>query len=301
MTNATRSRAPEVLEQYLRDISRYPLLTPEEERRLARTQRAGDTRAGEQLVRANLRFVVKLANEYRRYGLHPCDVIQEGNIGLMLAVRRFDPDRGVRLVTYATWWIRSQIHAYIARSWSVVKLGTTLAERTVFFQTALGGDRLDPSAADADRTSARLAAKLGVTARAIGDIRHRVRARDLSLEAPVAADSGVTWGDLLHAPLDDDAALGDAFLRDQVADALGRLDQRERYLVEARVLRDDPLTLKQVGEELGFSRERARQIEARAHGKLRQHLTAATPELATRDSRRGAARASSPPRAPATP
>jgi RNA polymerase sigma-32 factor len=269
------------LDRYLADISRVSLLTVEEERRLAREFREqGDTRAAHRLVEANLRFVVKVAYEYRSYGLKMSDLIQEGNIGLMKAVQKFDPGKEIRLISYAVWWIRAYIQNYILRSWSLVKIGTTQAQRKLFFSLArtkhelekLSGHSSDPSV-DVDK----IAKRLRVRASDVEEMQQRMEGRDLSLDAPMSDDGMSSHVDFVASdgtPADDDLgrAQEDRIVTNRVREALERLDPRERHIVKRRLMDEDPDTLKELGEQFGFSRERARQIEIRAREKLRREL-----------------------------
>ncbi len=278
------------LELYLAEINRFPLLTVEEERSLARTYRQkGDTRAAHRLVTANLRFVVKIAYEYRSYGFTMTDLIQEGNIGLMKAVQKFDPEREIRLISYAVWWIRAYIQNHILRSWSLVKLGTTQAQRKLFFSLGRARrelDRMDgdPGLHPHDEETTRLARKLQVKPGEVEEMSQRMEGRDLSLDAPVGDDGGHSHVDFVADPgPSQDRELSRAQERTMVAarvgDALGRLDPRERYIIERRVMGERPATLKELGEHFGFSRERARQLEIRAKEKLRQALHALAVEV----------------------
>ena len=278
------------LELYLAEINRFPLLTVEEERSLARTYRQkGDTRAAHRLVTANLRFVVKIAYEYRSYGFTMTDLIQEGNIGLMKAVQKFDPEREIRLISYAVWWIRAYIQNHILRSWSLVKLGTTQAQRKLFFSLGRARrelDRMDgdPGLHPHDEETTRLARKLQVKPGEVEEMSQRMEGRDLSLDAPVGDDGGQSHVDFVADPgPSQDRELSRAQERTMVAarvgDALGRLDPRERYIIERRVMGERPATLKELGEHFGFSRERARQLEIRAKEKLRQALHALAVEV----------------------
>src|SRR6266568_484149 len=184
------------LELYLSEINQFPLLAVEEEQSLARTyRRKGDTRAAHRLVTANLRFVVKVAYEYRSYGFKMADLIQEGNIGLMKAVQKFDPDKGIRLISYAVWWIRAYIQNYILKSWSLVKLGTTQAQRKLFFSLARTKRELDKMSAehgcDSDgEDSSKIAKELKVKPGEVEEMTQRMLGRDLSLDAPLSDDSG---------------------------------------------------------------------------------------------------------------
>jgi RNA polymerase sigma-32 factor len=274
--------ASSTLDQYLREINRVALLTVEEERRLAREFRdQGDKRAGHRLVEANLRFVVKVAFEYRSYGLRMADLIQEGNIGLMKAVQKFDPDKEIRLISYAVWWIRAYIQNHILKSWSLVKIGTTQAQRKLFFSLARTRheiERLSPGAGlDKEGVDVNLVAKkLRVRPSDVVEMQQRMEGRDLSLDAPVADGTSTH---LEFTPSDgepQDAELAqaeeNAMVSRRVAEAMARLDPRERHIVEARIMGEGKETLRDLGSHFGFSRERARQLEIRALEKLRREL-----------------------------
>ena len=267
----------ESLAAYLHEVSRHPLLSVEEEQVLARAYReTGDPRAAHSLVTANLRFVVKVASGYRGYGLRLPDLIQEGNLGLMKAVRKFDPDMGVRLVGYAAWWIRAYIQAYILQSWSIVKLGTTQAQRRLFFalrrsrrelaRTGLADEALDDS----------VARHLRVSPEEVREASRRMEHRDQSLDDPGPGggapplDRIASGGDLQDERLS--CARESDRVRRGVTDALALLDDRERTIVEQRFMADDPASLQDLGNRFGFSRERARQLELRARRKLRAAL-----------------------------
>ena len=278
------------LEMYLSEINRYPLLSIDEEQRLARQYAAtGETRAAHRLVTANLRFVVKVAYEYRSYGFKVADLIQEGNIGLMKAVQKFDPDKGIRLISYAVWWIRAYIQNYILKSWSLVKLGTTQAQRKLFFSLARTRRELDKTSAehgaDSDgRDANKVAKKLRVKASEVREMELRLDGRDLSLDAPMGDDAGSSHLDFVPGADPSQAdALSDAQQRQvvttRVGAALSNLDPRERFIVEQRVMSERPMTLKEIGEHFGFSRERARQLEIRAKEKLKERLRALAEEI----------------------
>jgi RNA polymerase sigma-32 factor len=290
MKRQSISNTTSSLEVYLSEINRFPLLTVDEEQRLARLFRKdGDTRAAHRLVTANLRFVVKVAYEYRSYGFKMADLIQEGNIGLMKSVQKFDPDKGIRLISYAVWWIRAYIQNYILKSWSLVKLGTTQAQRKLFFSLARTKRELDKLStdhgADSDAQDAtKVAKKLRVKPTEVREMEQRMDGRDLSLDAPVGEDGGYTHVDFVvggGAGQDDElsGAQEQQIVQGRVTEALARLDQRERYIIEMRVMSDRPLTLKELGEHFGFSRERARQLEIRAKEKLKQELVALAIEI----------------------
>jgi RNA polymerase sigma-32 factor len=283
------SVASSTLDQYLREINRVPLLTVEEERRLAREFRdQGDKRAGHRLVEANLRFVVKVAFEYRSYGLRMADLIQEGNIGLMKAVQKFDPDKEIRLISYAVWWIRAYIQNHILKSWSLVKIGTTQAQRKLFFSLARTRheiERLTPGAGlDHEGIDVNLVAKkLRVRPSDVVEMQQRMEGRDLSLDAPVADGTSThlefTPGE--GDPQDEELARAEeeAIMHRRVTDAMGRLDPRERHIIEARIMGEGKETLRDLGQHFGFSRERARQLEIRALEKLRRELQPLADEI----------------------
>jgi len=270
---------------YLAEIRRVPLLTREEERDLARAWRdRRDTRAAHRLVTSNLRFVVRVARGYRSYGLRLADLVQEGNLGLLRALEGYDPERGIRLVSYAVWWIKAYIHNYVLHSWSMVKLGTTQAQRRLFFALARGRhDPVRPPEAPGldDAALGRVARALGIAPAQVEQMGARLAGRDLSLDAP-AGDGPATRLDLLEseAPGPEDLVAGAeeaVRLSGHVAEALAALDGRERTVVERRIMAEDPLTLQELGEALGCTRERARQIEFRAKVKLRRALAGQLP------------------------
>src|SRR5512143_736383 len=283
MKKASLPSASGALEFYLSRINQFPLVTAADEQSLARTyRRKGDTRAAHRLVTANLRFVVKVAYEYRSYGVKMADLIQEGNIGLMKAVQKFDPDKGIRLISYAVWWIRAYIQNYILKSWSLVKLGTTQAQRKLFFSLARTKRELDKLSSehgiDSDgHDASKVARKLKVKPSEVREMEQRMDGRDLSLDAPLGDDGGYAHVDFVASggPAQDEELSGaqeQRLVQGKVGEALARLDQRERYIIERRVMSERPLTLKELGEHFGFSRERARQLEIRAKEKLRQEL-----------------------------
>jgi RNA polymerase sigma-32 factor len=258
---------------YLSEIEDYPILTREEENRLAvRYKNENDFAAGQALVTSNLRFVIKVALGYRNYGVRLMDLIQEGNIGLMKAVERFDPDKGFRLISYAIWWIKAYIQNYIIRSWSLVKIGTTQAQRKLFYRI---WDL--PEAPDADfhrENVSKLADKIHVTEDEIIDMGARLKAHDLSLDDLIGERSRDSFADTLkdESP-DQEAVLSDLEEREDLrmwaGNALEMLNSREKYILEKRVLSDEPVTLKELGKHFGVTRERARQIERAALEKLR--------------------------------
>jgi RNA polymerase sigma-32 factor len=288
MTRGTLPRANDTLKLYLSEIGKHPLLSADEEQSLARAYAKGDTHAAHRLITANLRFVVKVAHEYRSYGLGLSDLVQEGNIGLMKAVQKFDPERGIRFISYAVWWIRAYIQNHILKSFSLVKLGTTQGQRKLFFSLARTKRELDRLSAEHGLDSdgedvAKIAAKLGVKTREVEEMSQRMGGRDLSLDAPVG-DGDFTHIDFLadEAPGQDHgvaAAQVRTKLQGGVGAALAQLDARERFIIEQRVMSDGEMTLKDIGTHFGFSRERARQLELRAKAKLAEKLQALAVEV----------------------
>ncbi len=276
----SRSSSSGTLAVYLTEINRFPLLSQDEERRLARIyRRSNDPPAAQQLVTSNLRFVVKVAYEYRSYGLRMADLVQEGNIGLMKAVEKFDPEKGIRLISYAVWWIRAYIQNYILRSWSLVKLGTTQAQRKLFFSLARTKRELSKLAVEEEESPSaqRIARRLRVKPDEVLEMERRMEGRDLSLDAPMGEDGGSSHVDFVvsrSAGQEERFAQAEerALVNRRVEEALLRLDERERFIIERRVMSDRPMTFKELGAHFGFSRERARQLEIRAKEKLKYEL-----------------------------
>jgi RNA polymerase sigma-32 factor len=274
------------LSMYLSEINQYSLLKVEEEQMLARRFLKGDLQAGHRLVTANLRFVVKVAYEYRSYGIKISDLIQEGNIGLMKAVQKFDPDKGIRLISYAVWWIRAYIQNYILKSWSLVKLGTTQAQRKLFFSLARTRRELEKYSEHGNMPTNvdEIARRLHVKPGEVREMEQRMGGRDLSLDAPMGEDGGNSHVDFVaSASISQDDEFADkeeaGIITERVKVALMRLDPRERFIIEQRVMNERPMTLKELGEHFGFSRERARQLEIRAKEKLKLELTALIAEV----------------------
>lgn len=264
------------IDRYVAEISKHPLLTRDEEFKLATQFREhGDVAAAHKLVVSNLRFVVKVAHEYKGYGFKLLDLIQEGNVGLMMAVKKFEPEKGYRLISYAVWWIRAQIRSYVVRSYSLVKMGTTLAQRKLFFSlrgAKAKAEQLNPGEA-LDRDA--LAKTLGVEAPELSEMEMRMAARDFSLDAPLGDESKSTHLDVLGEGevVSQEEELVEReqqhLLRGKVAEAMDTLNEKERYIVEHRMLTDEPLTLQEIGEHFSVSRERVRQLESRVIKKLR--------------------------------
>src|SRR5690349_15694505 len=266
------------LSRYLSEIRKFPMLPKDTEFMLAkRWQEHGDSEAAHQMVTSHLRLVARIAMGYRGYGLPIGEVISEGNVGLMQAVKRFDPDKGFRLATYAMWWIRAAIQEYILRSWSLVKMGTTAAQKKLFFNLRkIKGQlkALDEGDLRPDQVK-RIATQLGVTEEDVVSMNRRL-AGDSSLNAPVRndAESG-EWQDwLVDDTMDQETALAESEERDirreMLSNALKGLNPRERRVFEARRLAEDPLTLEELSAEFGVSRERIRQIEVRAFEKVQK-------------------------------
>ncbi len=281
MTTAIALRHDNI-DRYIAEINRYPLLSREQELELAqRYHDFGDIAAAHQLVVSNLRFVVKVAHQYRGYGLSLVDLIQEGNVGLMMAVKKFDPGKGYRLISYAVWWIRAQIRAFIVRSWSLVKLGTTYAQRKLFFSRKQLSDLSDGEHASTAEARSDLADELGLDAKDVAEMELRMAARDFSLDAKLSEDGRTTHLDALAdagEPNQEEALVEKEqrmLLRGKVAEAMTKLNDKERYIVENRLLQDEPETLQEIGARFNVSRERVRQLESRVIKKLRVALDAA--------------------------
>ena len=266
------------LTRYLEDIRKFPMLEPDEEFMLAKRWREHDDRdAAHQLVTSHLRLVARIAMGYRGYGLPIGEVISEGNVGLMQAVKRFEPDKGFRLATYAMWWIRAAIQEYILRSWSLVKMGTTAAQKKLFFNLRkIKGQLKAFEEGDLRPDQVKyIAHQLNVSEGDVISMNRRLGG-DSSLNAPLRADmEGGEWMDwLVDDSIDQETALAEseekAQRRKMLNDALGDLNDRERRVFEARRLADDPLTLEKLSGEFGVSRERIRQIEVRAFEKVQK-------------------------------
>jgi RNA polymerase sigma-32 factor len=266
------------LARYLEEIRRFPMLEPDEEYMLAkRWQQHGDADAAQRLVTSHLRLVARIAMGYRGYGLPIGEVISEGNVGLMQAVKRYDPEKGFRLATYAMWWIRASIQEYILRSWSLVKMGTTAAQKKLFFNLRRAKGQLqalEEGDLRPDQVKA-IATKLGVPEEDVISMNRRLGG-DTSLNAPVRADTeSGEWQDwLVDETPDQEERLAETEELDQrksyLAKALSTLNDRERRIFEARRLAEDPATLEDLSAEFGVSRERIRQIEVRAFEKVQK-------------------------------
>jgi RNA polymerase sigma-32 factor len=267
---------------YLNEIRRFPVLTPEEEHRLALLlYEKKDLEAAHTLITSNLRFVVKIAAEYRSYGVKMLDMIQEGNVGLMMAVRKFNPHKGFRLISYAVWWIRAYIQNHIISAWSLLKIGTTQAQRKLFFKLnqAKNAIRNMTGADDLEAT----ALSLDVKETEVAEMGERLRG-DFSLDAEIRDGDGYT---LLESLADDrqnqEEVLAEcqerALLEKEVSTALSALNDKERYIIQHRVTADEPMTLQEIADTFAISRERVRQIEEAALRKMKSSLASLLPQL----------------------
>ena len=268
------------LSRYLEEIQKFPMLKATEEYMLARSWRENDdTAAAHKLVTSHLRLVAKIAMGYRGYGLPVAELISEGNIGMMQAVKRFDPERGFRLATYAMWWIKASIQEYILHSWSLVKIGTTAAQKKLFFNLrklkgqmqAIDDGDLSPETVKA------IATRLEVSEKEVISMNGRLSGPDHSLNAPKIVDGDGEWQDWLEDEgQNQEQSLAETEELDKrtklLNEAMERLDIRERHILSQRKLVDTPLTLDELSKEYGISRERVRQIEARAFEKLQKHI-----------------------------
>jgi len=269
------------LTRYLQDIRKFPMLEPDEEYMLAKAWREhDDVDSAHRLVTSHLRLVAKIAMGYRGYGLPLAELISEGNVGMMQAVKRFDPEKGFRLATYAMWWIRAAIQEYILHSWSLVKMGTTAAQKKLFFNLrklkgqlqAIDEGDLPPE------TVKEIATRLDVPEQDVVSMNRRLAAPDHSLNAPLRVDSEGEWQDWL---VDEEQETQESMLADReeltkrrslLADAMKTLNDRERHILTERRLKDEPTTLEDLSQEYGISRERVRQIEVRAFEKLQKSI-----------------------------
>lgn len=277
------------LSRYMEEIRRFPMLKPDEEYMLAkRYLEHDDTEAAHKLVTSHLRLVAKIAMGYRGYGLPVGEVMSEGNVGLMQAVKKFDPERGFRLATYAMWWIKASIQEYVLRSWSLVKMGTTANQKRLFFNLRKAKTKIQ-ALGDADLTPDQvktIATNLSVTEEDVRSMNQRLSG-DASLNAPIKASEGESgqWQDWL---VDDSESQEDMLVqedeldhrRSMLRDAISVLNEREQRIFTARRLSEDTITLEDLSSEFGVSRERIRQIEVRAFEKVQEAMVAAAAELA---------------------
>ncbi|NQU02916.1 MAG: RNA polymerase sigma factor RpoH [Syntrophaceae bacterium] len=262
------------MDLYMAEINQFAILSAEEEFRLAvRFKKYNDMEAAEKLVVSNLRFVVKIAHEYKKYGVKLIDLVQEGNIGLMHAVKKFDPYKGFRLISYAVWWIRAYMHNYIIRSWSIVKIGTTQAQRRLFFKLNQVKKRLE-GLSQKDPAFQEVAELLNVKESDIAEMDIRLNNRDVSLDASMDDTGESMYVDHL---VDESESQEETLIKKEetalvkrsIAGALTKLNERESYIVKHRLMVDKPETLQRIGDRFNITRERARQIEKEALKKLR--------------------------------
>ena len=265
------------LARYMAEVKRYPLLSKEDEKRLAMLfYDEGDQTAAEQLVTANLRFVVKVAAEYSKFGNKMIDLIQEGNMGLMHAVRQYNPYNGARLITYAVWWIRGYIQEYLMKQHSMVKVGTTANQRKLFYQLRKQKEELERMGFDAGVK--KLSGQLGIPEKEVSEMTQRMSGGDISLDKTVSHDGTTTLIELQHDEYQSQAddMLGDKEEIEQLKQSIdsikGQLKDREIELLEDRLLSDSPKTLKEIGDKYGVSREAVRQMEARLLKKIKAQL-----------------------------
>jgi len=274
------------LTRYLQEIRKFPMLEPEEEYMLAKRWKAHeDPEAAHRLVTSHLRLVAKIAMGYRGYGLPLSELISEGNVGMMQAVKRFDPDRGFRLATYAMWWIRAAIQEYILHSWSLVKMGTTAAQKKLFFNLRkLKGQLQAMEEGDlSPENLKKIATELDVPEADVVSMNRRLASPDHSLNAPLRSDSEGEWQDwLVDESESQETKLGDrqelGLRRDLLEKAMTHLNERERHILTERRLRENPTTLEDLSQQYGISRERVRQIEVRAFEKLQKAIKSAAIE-----------------------
>ena len=266
------------LSRYLNEIKRFPILSADEELLLAKNYlEKGESEAAHKLVTSHLRLVAKIAMQYRGYGLPVADLISEGNLGLMKAVKKFDPERGCRLSTYAMWWIKASVTEYILRSWSLVKMGTMSAQKKLFFSLRKAKRKLniiDAQTIDPEKT-AKLAEQFSISEADITHLDRRITARDLSLNAPVSnsEEDSMEFIDILEDDTPSPEVLVAStqeteFRQKYLKDAMFQLSERERHIFTERRLKEDPITLEKLGEHYGISRERVRQLENRAYTKV---------------------------------
>ncbi|HAA92630.1 MAG TPA: RNA polymerase factor sigma-32 [Rhodospirillaceae bacterium] len=270
------------LQRYLQQIRQFPMLEKEEEYMLAKRWREHeDTEAAHQLVTSHLRLVAKIAMGYRGYGLPVGDLISEGNVGLMQAVKRFEPDRGFRLATYAMWWIRASIQEYVLHSWSLVKMGTTAAQKKLFFNLRKMKNKLQ-AFEDGDLRPEhveQISTELNVPEQDVISMNQRLAAHDHSLNAPLKIDGEGEWQDWLEDDTESqEIQIAEAEelekRRGMLSSAMSLLNDRERRIIQMRRLEEDTMTLEELSQEYGISRERVRQIEVRAFEKLQKAIQA---------------------------
>ncbi|MBQ4491749.1 MAG: RNA polymerase sigma factor RpoH [Deltaproteobacteria bacterium] len=272
--------ASDTLEYYMRQIKQFKLLSREDELELAnRYRRFGDLEAAQRLICSNLRFVVKIAHEYRGYGMKTLDLIQEGNIGLMMAVKKFDPSKGLRLISYAVWWIKAYINNFVIRNWSLVKIGTTQAQKKLFFklnQVQRAFEKLGDEYPQLETAKA-----LDVSVEEVDEMERRLGGRDTSIDVPLTEDGDYTLLETLPDTRDNQEEEyiereRETTLTTKVKEALQHLNDRERTIITSRILAEHPVTLQELADQYQVSRERIRQLESNALKKLKNVLGAET-------------------------
>jgi RNA polymerase sigma-32 factor len=276
MTTLQLPSVPDAFDHYMTQVNRFDLLSREDEVALARRYRQeGDIDAAHRLITSNLRFVVKVANEYRHYGVKLIDLVQEGNIGLMMAVKKFDPERGIRLISYAVWWIRAYIQNFILKSWSLVKIGTTQAQKKLFFKLKQTKAALLRLTGQEDEVE--IADRLDVSTTEVAEMSARLRSRDASLDLELVEGDDYTLLSTLADERDNQEQLlaekeQQTAARALADPALATLNSREKTIIRARILDDDQLTLQELADRFGISRERVRQLEQNALKKMKGAL-----------------------------
>jgi RNA polymerase sigma-32 factor len=276
--------------RYLAEVSRYPLLTRDEELTLARRlYETNDQNAAQKLVTANLRFVIKIAGEYTKFGLKLLDLIQEGNLGLLVAVKKFDPYKGTRLTSYAVWWIRSYIHDYMLKQWSLVKIGTTAAQKKLFYKLKQEQEKLKHYLEEEDKPRLLehkiIAENLGVKEKDVADMEMRLQGGDLSLDAPLnEAEGAATFVDTLEDETmnaEDKLAMENLqnIFEDHLDDFMDTLNTRDQYILHSRLLSEEPVSLREIGEKYNISRERVRQLEERIKKNLKDYILENKPDF----------------------
>ena len=265
------------LERYLAEISNNPVLSREEEYELAmKYKNEGDLEAARKLVSSNLKFVVRVANEYKNYNINMLDIIQEGNVGLMQAVKGFDPTKGYRLISYAVWWIRAYIQNYLIKSWSLVKVGTNQAQRKLFYKLRSSKNALEKENSEiTSEDYSKIAKELGVRDKDVIEMDQRMSRKDLSLDASLTDDSETSYINFLEAEGSNQEELIaknqiETNVKDNIAPILNTLKDREKYIIENRILSDTPKTLEEIAKTYKISRERVRQIESAALKKIKK-------------------------------
>jgi len=269
-------------QQYFGEMNSHPVLGRDEEAALAREyQKTRCSDVAEKLLQGNLRFVAKIAHEYKGYGLPLLDLVQEGNMGLIVAIEKFNPSLGYRLASYAVWWIRAYIQSFVMRNWSLVKIGTTQAQRRLFFKVRSARSHAEREAGADNSTCAEdLAERFGVKESDIHDMEMRLSDHDVSIDTPVAQENGATHKDVLPSLAQTpettlETQQMQTLLRDVIEREKPNLNTKELYVLENRILKENPPTLRIIGDELNVSRERVRQLENRVIGKLRHSMKSA--------------------------